>query len=145
MKKTSGLLQTERKVNIQFIRIIHFVFSTCLKHFPDLSSFMTYHWICNQSNTAGATSGAGTAYPSGAPEFTPSFQCGSCYSIFSSMCMLSRSLFVLLYLFSWYCLTLFDLRILITPLVSSNSSYIIIALEIYNCYSRYSMFIMHSH
>ena len=26
---------------------------------------------CNKSNTKGATSGAGTAYPSGAPEFTP--------------------------------------------------------------------------
>ena len=38
----------------------------------------------------GATSGAGTAYRSGAPEFTPGF-----YSIFSLMCMFCRSLFVL--------------------------------------------------
>ena len=30
---------------------------------------MTYHQVCN--NMTGATSGAGTAYPSGAPEFTP--------------------------------------------------------------------------
>jgi hypothetical protein len=29
--------------------------------------------VCNQINTTGATSGAGTAYPSGAPEFTPGF------------------------------------------------------------------------
>jgi len=37
-----------------------------------------------------------------------------------------RSLFVLLYFFCWplYCLFFFDIRILITPLVSSNSSYI---------------------
>ena len=33
--------------------------------------------------------------PSGAHEFTPGFYCGSCYSIFSCMCMFCRSLFVL--------------------------------------------------
>ena len=49
-----------------------------------------------QINTTGATSGAGTAYPSGAPEFTPGFQWGSCYPIYSFMCMCCRSLFVLL-------------------------------------------------
>ena len=49
---------------------------------------------------------------------------GSCYSIFSFMCMFYRSLFVLLYFFFWplCCLFFFDLRILITPLVSSKSS-----------------------
>jgi hypothetical protein len=43
-----------------------------------------------------------------------------------AMCMLCRSLFVLLYVLFWplCCLSFFDLRILITPLVSSNSSYI---------------------
>jgi len=40
---------------------------------PILSSFMTYHRICNKSNTTGATLGAGTAYPSVEPEFTPVF------------------------------------------------------------------------
>ena len=29
--------------------------------------------VCNWINTMGITSGAGTAYPSGAPEFTPGF------------------------------------------------------------------------
>jgi hypothetical protein len=29
--------------------------------------------VCNWSNTTSATSGAGTAYPSGTPEFTPGF------------------------------------------------------------------------
>ena len=79
-----------------------------------------------------ATSGAATAYPSG-------FYWGSCYSIFSFMCMFCGSLFVLLYFFFWplyclffffwplyclffffwplYCLFFFDIRILITPLV----------------------------
>ena len=41
------------------------------KHFPVLSSFMTYPRVCNTINTTGTTSGAGTAYPSGTPEFTP--------------------------------------------------------------------------
>jgi hypothetical protein len=31
------------------------------------------NWVCNKSNTTGATCGAGTAYPSGAPEFTHCF------------------------------------------------------------------------
>ena len=49
---------------------------------------------------------------------------GSCYSIFSFICMFCRSLFVLLYYFFWplCCLFFCDIWILITPLVSSNSS-----------------------
>ena len=57
------------------------------KHFPVLSSFMTYHRMCNQINTTGATSAAGTDYPSGASAFTPGFQWGSYFSmIFSFIC-----------------------------------------------------------
>ena len=61
------------------------------------SSFMTYHRVCSQINTTGVHSGAGTAYRSVAPEFTPGFQwgTGTRYSIFSFMCMFCRSLFVL--------------------------------------------------
>ena len=53
-----------------------------------------------------------------------SFQWGSCYSIFSFICMFCRSLFVLFYFFiqPLCCLFFFDIRILITPLLSSNSS-----------------------
>ena len=76
-----------------------------------------------RANTTGATSGAGNAYPSGAPWFTPGFKWGSCYSIFSFICMFSRSLFVLLYFFFWLlCCLFFNIRFLITPLVTSNSS-----------------------
>ena len=75
------------------------VCSTCCKHFPVLSSFMTYHRVCDKINTTGATSGAGIANPSGAPEFTPGFKWDSCYSILSFMCMFCRSFFVLLSLF----------------------------------------------
>jgi hypothetical protein len=73
--------------------------STCSKHLPVLSSFMTYHRICNYNNATGVTSGGGNAYPSREPEFTPGFQWSSCYSIFSFMCMFCRSLFVLLSFF----------------------------------------------
>jgi hypothetical protein len=47
----------------------------------------------------------------------------SCYSIFSFICMFCGSLFVLLYFFFWpLCCLFFDIRFLIAPLVSSNSS-----------------------
>ena len=120
-------------------------FKRCRKPFPVLSSFMTYHRVCDQINTTGATSRAGTAYPSG----TPTFQWGSCCSIFRFACICCRSLFVLLffcilvivlsvllrytdsdYLFVWSlcCLLFFDIRILITSLfghcvVCSSSIY----------------------
>ena len=35
--------------------------------------FMTYHLVCNKSNTTCAINGAETAYISGALEFTPGF------------------------------------------------------------------------
>jgi len=34
---------------------------------------MIYQRVCKKSNTTGATSETGTAYPSGAPEFIPGF------------------------------------------------------------------------
>ena len=79
---------------------------------------MIYHRVCNQINTTDVTSGAGTAYPSGAPEYIPDFQLCSCYSIFGFMCMVCIQLFVLLYFLFWplCCLFFFDIRILITPL-----------------------------
>jgi hypothetical protein len=61
------------------------------------------------SNTTGVTSGAGTANLSRAPEFTPSFQWGTC----------ARSLFVCVII---YCRSLFVLRFTNYDLVSSNSS-----------------------
>jgi hypothetical protein len=128
---------------------------TC-KQFPVLSSFMTYHRVCNYINTTGVTSGAGTSNSSGPPEFIPGFQWGLFYSFYSlcvcfvdcflSFCTFSfghyvvpsssnygfwsplwylQTLIVLLSFFFWplCCLFFFDIRILIDPLVSSNSSY----------------------
>ena len=66
------------------------------------------------SNTKGNNSGAGTVYPSGTPEMIPGF-CGVRVPKSLVFCVVfCRSLFVLL--------SFFDLRILITPLVSSKSS-----------------------
>jgi hypothetical protein len=61
------------------------------------------------------------------------FSSGSCYSIFSLMCNV-LSLFVLLSFLFWplCCLSFFDLRILITPLVSSNSSLLLCTLCCYD-------------
>jgi hypothetical protein len=66
------------KKRINKVRLISklcftWICSTCHKHFLVLSSFMTYHWVCNWSNTTRSTSAPGTAYPSGTPEFTPVF------------------------------------------------------------------------
>ena len=49
------------------------LFTACRNQKPNLSSFMTYHRVCNSNSTTGATSGAGTAYPSKGPEFTSGF------------------------------------------------------------------------
>jgi hypothetical protein len=45
--------------------------------------FMTYRRAWYSSNTAGATSGAGTAYPSETPTFTSVFECDFCCLIVS--------------------------------------------------------------
>jgi hypothetical protein len=56
--------------------------------------------FCNYINTTGATSGAGTAYPSGAPEFTPVFSgVRVTRSLVSCVCFVDGCLF-LLYFFS---------------------------------------------
>jgi hypothetical protein len=72
------------------------------------------------SNTTGVTCGAGTANLSGASEYRPGFQWGSCCSIFSFLC--SYCPFVNLFLLAMHCLCFFDLRRLIVSLVSSNFS-----------------------
>ena len=60
--------------------------SLCRDQTAVLSSFMIYHRVSNKTSMTGATSGAGNANSSGAPEFTPGFKWGSCCSIFSFPC-----------------------------------------------------------
>ena len=100
--------------------------TTNMFHFPVLSSFMAYHRVYSQISKTGSSSGAGTAYPSRAPEFIPVFSgVRITQSFVLCLCMFCRSLLVLLCFFFWplCCLFFFDLLILITPLVSSNSCY----------------------
>jgi len=67
----------------------------------------------------GATSGAGSPYPFGAPEFTNGFSgVRVTLSFVLYVCFLERSLS----LWSLCCLS-FDVLILITPLMSSSSFY----------------------
>ena len=88
--------------------------STCRKHFPVLSSFTTYHGFVTRL----------TRRVSLVEQELLTLPEHLCYSSFSFMCMLCRSLFFLLYFFFWplLCLFFFDIQILIYPLVSSNSS-----------------------
>ena len=74
----------------------------------------------------GAICRAGTAYPSWAPDFTPVFN-GVHIARSLVFCeIFCRTLFVLLSFFfrPLCCLSLFNSQFLITPLVSSNSSYL---------------------
>lgn len=52
--------------------------STSRNHNSPSSSTMTYYWVCSNSNTTGADSGAGVTYPSRTHEFMPCFKWGSC-------------------------------------------------------------------
>jgi len=75
---------------------------------------MTCHRVCNDINTTDATSGAGTAYPFGAPEFTPGFSrvritrsivlCVCFVVRCLSFCLLAIALCVLLRLTYYDCL-----------------------------------------
>jgi len=86
----------------------------CVPLVANVSRSFPHSWFINGFVTRLARRGAGTAHPSGALEFTPGFYWGSCYPIFSFMCMFCRSLFVLLFFFFWpLCCLFFDLRILI--------------------------------
>jgi len=76
-------------------------------------------------NTTGATSGAGTAHSFGPPRFNPDFSLVRVTrSLVLYICFVDRCLSFCIYSFGHlYCLSLYDLWILITPLVSSNSSF----------------------
>ena len=92
-----------------------------------------YYRFCNMR---GVTTGAGIAYPSGAPEFTPGFSgVRVTRSLVLCVCFVDRCLSFCTFSFC-YCVVcsssiygfwlppfgILDIRILITPLVSSNSS-----------------------
>jgi len=78
--------------------VIRLFCSVYCNHKPVISSLITYHQVCSNSNTTGATSGAGTAYLSGASELTLGL-CGVCVPRSLVFCdVFCSSLFVLLLL-----------------------------------------------
>ena len=96
--------------------------SICCKHFQVLSSFITYHRVCNWSNMTSATCGAGTAYPFGAPEFIPSFQWGLSSLIFSFLCSVLQ--IVVSFFFCSLCCLSFDLQIHLQTLLIYQLSHV---------------------
>ena len=87
-----------------------------------LSSNMTYHRICSNSTTTGDTCETGNVYSYGAHEFTSAF---GGFLLLEHFCVIfGRSWFVPLSFFIWsLCsLSFFDLRLLLTTLLSSSFS-----------------------
>ena len=93
--------------------------TTDMFHLSVFSSFMTYHRVCNQINTTGATSGTGTNNFFPEHLSSPPFFCGVrvTRSLVVCVCFVDRCLSVCSFIF-WplCCQCFFDLRILITSL-----------------------------
>ena len=93
-KTQHDICQTQTSTVLRPAKIIMLLSRLTFRQFPtsatNLRNGQSYFW-CNDLPVA--TSGAGTSYQSGSPEFTPRFQWCYCYSIFSFMCMSCRSLF----------------------------------------------------
>jgi hypothetical protein len=84
-------------------------------------------WKTNMSNyinTTDVTRGGGTAHPSGTPLSSPLVfsWVRVTLSLVLCVCFVDRCLYFIFW--PLCCLFFFDIRILITPLLSSNSSYI---------------------
>ena len=97
------------------LEMVLLICSTCRKHFPAHFPFMTYDRLCNQINT---TCGTGTENPSGAHEFFSGIRVTR--SLVLCECFVDRCLSI--FVQPLCCLSFFDLLILITPLLPSNSS-----------------------
>ena len=71
------------RVCVSQMTMMIWICSVCRPCNQVLSSLMTHHWVCNESNMMDATCGAGSVYLSRTLEFTPSFVWGTCCSISS--------------------------------------------------------------
>jgi hypothetical protein len=78
---------------------------------------MTYHRVCNQSYTTGATSGTRTGYPSLAPELNPVFFCVVRVAQSLFFCVVFGNVLFVLFLFE-IVVSVIRFTVLITPLVS---------------------------
>ena len=84
----------------------------------------------NECNMMDATGRAGTSYPSGAPEFTPIC---SVVRVAQSLvfCVLFSQIIVYRSFWPLYCLSFFNLRLLIAPLLSSSFSFLMLSQKIF--------------
>ena len=103
------------------VRFVLFLLSNYMSSSRFLFRMM---FVSFDSNTTDVTCGAGTANPSGVPEFIPGVKWGSCCSICSFLCNVLQIVVCPFVLFSFsHCIVLsVDLRLLIAPFVSSNYS-----------------------
>jgi hypothetical protein len=83
------------------------MYTVCHNHNLVLSSFLTSHRFCSKSITTDATCGAGTVYPSSFIEIHVARSLVVCCALWVIVCSLS------FYFRPLYCLTFFDLRLLI--------------------------------
>ena len=70
--------------------------TVCRNHNHVLYSFMTYRRVCFKRNPTGAFKRAGTAHPSGTPEFTTGFSSIRVAQYLVFYVMFCRSLFIIL-------------------------------------------------
>ena len=82
-------------------------------------------------NMTAATSGAETAYHSGTPEFTPVLSRVHVTRVTLVLCVCCVGRCLSFFFWPLCCLSFFDLRILITPLVSSNVDHWVVCPSIY--------------
>jgi hypothetical protein len=99
------------------------------------NSSMTYNLVCNKSNTTGAIRRAALTYYSEPMVFSVVRVVQSLVSLV----VFCRSLFVLLSVFHWpmYCLSFFDLRLLITSLIFRGRNRLVVGLKTTYAISAY--------
>ena len=96
----------------------------------------TLYLACNlkghNSTLTGATCGAGSAYPSGAPEITPSFWWGSCCLFFSFLCCVMCTIVCLFvfFIFSLVVVSLFSIYEFDCPSGIFRPSFMIVLCEV---------------
>ena len=110
---------------IKHIPTLYYIGSSFLYNLQRCTSNVSSTWFPNNmmflsfiSDTTSATSKAGAAYPSGAPELSSGFSYGSSCLIFNLLCSILKTLVVILSFFSiWtlHSLSFFDLRLLMPP------------------------------
>ena len=83
-------------------------------------------FVITKRNTTGATCGAGSAYPSGAPEIIPSFWWGSCCLFFSFLCCVMCAIVCLFvfFIFSHGVVSLFQISEFYCPFGIFRPSFI---------------------